>query len=119
MPKYTFICSGCKAEAHTIMSRHVKEIECPACKEKMKRQLPKISGSPVVNEVIDDYAGIVQPADQREVVEQRRDEYYWTVEVPRFVNSGKYGVDTMVELGWVTVDDKGNLQVQNRPPHKR
>lgn len=118
MPKYTFKCSnGHSSQRFT--SRNVKEVDCKDCDQKMKQQLPTLSGQVDVTETIDDYTGIVHRADQREIVEQRRDEYYWTVEVPRMVNSGTYSVETMLEMGWIYIDDKDQVQINTKPPHRR
>jgi len=118
MPKYTFVCE-CGSSLQKMVYASIKSLKCEECGKDMSRKLPVLSGSPTVNETIDSYTGTVQPANQRDMVEQRRDEYYWTVEVPRLVDSGTYELQTMIEMGWVTVDDKGQLHVNNKPPHKR
>jgi predicted nucleic acid-binding Zn-ribbon protein len=120
MPKYTFVCPSCGANDQLVVGSHIKKMKCMTCKDSwMKRQLPTLSGPPDVQETVDKYTNQKQVADQREMVEQRRDEYYWSVEVPRLVNSGQYGIDTMLDLGWITIDDKDQIHVQTKPPHKR
>lgn len=132
MPKYTFICPVCNHKEQTYTPSHVREVACEACCEKyyeehgetpkeqtwMKRQPPTLNQSEK-DETIDKYFGTKQRPDQRDLVEQRRDEFYWTVEVPRMVNSGTYTVETMLEMGWVYIDDKGQIQINTKPPHKR
>jgi len=49
----------------------------------------------------------------------RSDNYFWSVEVPRLVNTGTYSIETMIENDWISVDDKGNIQINTRPPKKR
>ena len=119
MPKYTFVCKNCGNTKQKMVSRSKHIVDCDVCESEMDRQLPSLSGSPTVNETIDSYSGIVQPANQQETVQKRSDEYYWTVEVPRLVNSGTYSLETMLEMGWVTLDDKKQIRIQDKPPHRR
>jgi len=119
MPKYTFKCES----GHTvqkIVSAKVREIECnhEGCTNSMCRQPPRLQQSDV-EETIDKYFGTKQRPDQKDVVQQRRDEFYWTVEVPRLVNSGTYTVETMLEMGWIYLDVKNQVQINNKPPNKR
>jgi len=118
MPRYTFTCS----EGHTLQkytSVNNREFPCESCSNAMIRQPPKLDGPVDVHETVDKYMNIQQRSDQSELVKQRRDEYYWTVEVPRFVNSGTYTVETMLEMGWIYVDEKDEVQICTTPPHKR
>lgn len=119
MPKYTFKCSNCSNEMQMFVSVKTKTFACKDCGMSMDRKLPKLSGQADVNETIDDYTGIVHRADQREIVEQRRNEYYWSVEVPRMVNSGTYSVQTMLDMGWIYLDEKNQIQIHTKPPHRR
>ncbi len=117
MPKYTFKCDN----GHTVQkytSSSVTDFPCKACDAIMVRQMPKIQSSDV-SETVDKYTGTEWKADQREMVKQRRDEYYWSVEVPRLVNSGTYSIETMLENGWIYIDDKEQVQINTIPPHKR
>jgi hypothetical protein len=119
MPKYTFKCDlGHEIQKYT--TTKVKNFPCTddSCSATMVRQPPRLQKADV-HETIDKFFNIQQSPDQSELVQQRRDEYYWTVEVPRLVNSGTYALDTMLELGWITVDDKDQIQINTAPPHKR
>lgn len=117
MPKYTFICEKCDTLVQKYTSRDKKAIKCK-CGGSLQRQLPRPNKADV-EETIDKYMGTKQRPDQREVVQQRRDEYYWTIEVPRLVNSGTYSVETMLEMGWIYLDEKNQIQINTSPPHKR
>jgi len=119
MPKYTFECQTCHNTRQIYTSSKVKEIYCDSCGKDMLRNLPTLSGKSNVRETVDNYTGLTHSEDQRVVVEQRRDEYYWSVDVPRLVNSGTYSVETMFDMGWVYFDEKNQIQVNTKPPHKR
>ena len=119
MAKYSFRCDSCGDEIQQTVSSSVTSLTCVKCNSNMRRLLPKLNGAPRVNELIDKHTGTVWQADQREQVKLRQAEYYWTVEVPRFVASGTYEVQTMLENGWITIDEKNQVHVNNVPPHKR
>lgn len=119
MPKYTFKCSSCDLTKQQFVARTTKSIKCPDCDQGMSRLLPTLAGQSDVTETVDSYTGLKQREDHREVVEQRRDEYYWRVEVPRLVNSGTYSVETMLELGWIYLDEKDNIRINTKPKNKR
>jgi hypothetical protein len=119
MPKYTFVCSECGASDQRYVPKLVKEIECSICSKLAIRQLPTLNGPSSVTEVIDKYTGITHRRDQKEEVTARKEEYFWTVEVPRFVASGTYSLETMLENGWVWVDDNLQVHIHNKPPHRR
>lgn len=119
MPKYTFKCNL----GHTtqkITSSSVVFIPCieDNCKSTMSRQMPNVL-PPNVTEVVDKYTGITHIDGQKDIISERKEEYYWTVEVPRMVNSGTYSLETMLENGWIWVDDAGKINVNNKPPSKR
>ena len=118
MPKYTFLCSECGSSTQRYVSRKTRELDC-ACGAKMLRQVPRLSGPPEVKETVDKFFNVQLPQDHKEQIRERSDEYYWSVEVPRLVNSGKYSLETMLEMGWVYFDEKNQLQVQTKPPSKR
>jgi hypothetical protein len=84
----------------------------------MRRQMPVIS-PPNVREVVDKNTGITWCDGQREMVLDRKEEYFWSVEVPRLVASGIYSLETMLENEWIWVDDAGKIHVNNKPPDKR
>lgn len=123
MPKYTFECPKCGRSEQSYVPTHVKTISCYVCapdKETwMKRKLPTLSGNPDITEVIDDYTGKTVKQDQSTMVKERHDKYYWGVEVPRMVKSGVYGVDTMLENGWIWFDDHNHMQIHDKPPSER
>jgi len=119
MPKYRFTCEHCGIEIQKYATSSTVEIECSSCQYKMFRQHPSLSGPAGVTEVVDKYTGIKHRPDQSLEIKQRKDEYYWTVEVPRLVNSGIYTVETMFENGWIYLDDNHQVKTQTKPPHKR
>lgn len=85
----------------------------------MSRQLPVLSGPASVKETVDKFFNVQHHSNQKELIQERSDDYYWTVEVPRMVNSGKYSMETMLEMGWISVDDKGHITIHTKPPYKR
>lgn len=120
MPKYTFKC----VLGHSIQRVVPSSIEgfpCThgPCSAVMSRQLPTLNGPSTVTEVVNKYTGVEQRRDQKEQVEERKAEYFWTVEVPRFVASGVYSIETMLENGWIWVDDNMQVRVHTKPPHRR
>jgi len=119
MPKYTFKCSTCSNETQRSVPSSVISLSCPTCSSDMKRLLPRLNGSSRVNETVDNYLGVVRQVDQDEQIQLRKAEYYWTVEVPRFVASGIYSVETMLENSWIYIDEKGEVKVNDKPPHRR
>jgi hypothetical protein len=119
MPKYTFYCESCNASEQKYTSPSTESVECIHCKKQAHRKLPTLNGPSNVTEVIDKYTGVTHRPNQREEVEQRRAEYYWTVEVPRFVESGTYSIETMLENGWIWVDDNNQVHINNKPPQRR
>lgn len=130
MPKYTFECPSCGRTEQKYTSRDTSSIPCPDCESISKnerctqqvymlRKLPKLSGTPDITEVVDDYTGKTVKQDQSTMIKERHERYYWSVEVPRLVKSGTYGVDTMLELGWIWFDDHGHMQIHDKPPGER
>ena len=79
--------------------------------------MPVISGQEV-RETVDTYVGTKWKQDQKDLVKERKADYFWEIEVPKKVNSGIYSLQTMLENGWVYVDDKGKLQTRTKPPQK-
>lgn len=123
MPKYTFICPECGLQEQQTVPRNIKMVSCCRCapdKESwMKRQMPKLGGQPTVNEVINKHTGTTWADGQQESIKVRRDKYYWEQEVPRMVRSGTYGIDTMLENGWVYFNDKDEMCINDKPPSER
>jgi hypothetical protein len=119
MALFDYICSKCgliERQLITVVNSDNKQGICPDCGGVSKRQLPTITGS-TKYEVVDQYTNTKSIPDQKEVMLDRSDEYYWKVEVPKMVASGTYSIETMLEKGWVYYDDKDNLQVKNRAPN--
>lgn len=116
MAKYTFACEKCGTTKQMYTSSSTKQCQCD-CGGDMSRQMPKIRGIQT-NELIDKYSNKSLPADHKEVLAERKEDYYWSVEVPKMVNSGTYGLDTMLERNWVYYDEKHNLITRTKPPQK-
>lgn len=119
MAKYTFKCQSCEWTGQKYASASSTSTTCEKCSGVADRQLPTLNGPANVTEVVDKYTGLTVRPDQKEQVKSRRDEYYWTVEVPRMVASGTYSVETMLENGWIFFDDSGKIHINKTPPHKR
>jgi len=119
MPRYSFICSNCQHGFDDYVDVKIKELECPDCSSVSARQLPKLGGAPEVTEVVDKFLGTKHKKDQKELIKERNEEFYWKVEVPRLAADPIYGLDTKLENGWIWVDDSGKINVHTKPPHKR
>jgi len=118
MAKYTFKCEHCNTVKQTYASLSTQTIIC-SCGNKMLRQMPILNGPSKVTEVVDKYTGRTWMRDQEQEVKMRRDDYYWSIEVPRFVSSGVYAIDTMIENGWIWIDDNDQIQVYTTPRERR
>lgn len=120
MAKYTYECKACGFTFQKYTSINTMQTQCPQCSSfTTERKLPTLNGPSNVTEIIDKYTGVTHRPNQKEEVEQRRAEYYWTVEVPRFVESGVYSIETMLENGWIWVDDNNQVHINNKPPQRR
>jgi transcription elongation factor Elf1 len=119
MAKYTFVCSNCGTSKQMYVPHLVEQVECSACSNKMNRQMPTLNGPANVREVVDKYTGVTHTDGQLDLIKERREDYYWSVEVPRFVNSGTYSLETMLENDWIFVDDAGKIHINDKPPSKR
>jgi hypothetical protein len=121
MPKYRFKCAvGHEREKYTDVNK--TEITCVECNEAngahnyvMFRQLPT-SGSQAVSEILDDFTGVKRDQNHDVSAKERREQHYWEVEVPRFIET--YSTQTCLEEGWLTYNEKGELVI-NKPPSKR
>ena len=120
MPLFTFKCPECNTKRQMFVSASRQDIPChtPNCRATARRQLP-ISNHADVTEIAYSHNNIVQLQGQREILEKRRDTHYWKNEVPRMVSSGVYSVQTMLEMGWVYLDERGEVQVYTKPKHER
>jgi DNA replicative helicase MCM subunit Mcm2 (Cdc46/Mcm family) len=119
MAKYTFQCQKCETSIQMYVPPLVKEVPCKTCQGTMDRQMPSLNGPANVREVVDKNTGITWTDNQQQMIQDRKSEYYWTVEVPRFVASGTYSLETMLENDWIFVDDAGKIHTNNKPPSKR
>lgn len=115
MPKYVFVCSVCEKSESKYVSRTTSQSTCSSCKNVTERKLPNIAQQQV-NETIDQYTGVKRDQNHVENIKDRRDEHYWNVEVPRFVQH--YSTETCIENGWLVYNEKGELVI-NKPPSKR
>jgi len=116
MPKYSFICDTCGDRAQVYCQLHDKTV-CIKCNAEMRLQMPVLAGQEV-RETVDQYTGVQHKQDQKEMVIERKAAYFWEVEVPRMVNSGTYTLETMLENGWVYLNEKDQLVTRTKPPQK-
>ncbi len=110
MAKYRFQCEKCNCEVTCYCSPEIEVMKHGECGCWMTRLLPTI-GSKKVTETVDPYLGIRHEEDQKKQLEDRRTEYFWEVEVPRFVASGTYSMETMLAEGWLVYNEKGELVI--------
>ncbi len=115
MPKYNFVCEVCSTKVHKYVSTKTETIPC-TCGGNMQRQMPTIEGQTEVREIVDPYLNKRLLKDHDAAIKERREKYYWEVEVPRLVE--KYSLETSLEQGWLKYNDKGELVI-NKPPHLR
>lgn len=120
MPRYRFKCPvGHEREKYVDVNK--TEIVCVDCwsdgseGNPMFRQLPS-SGSQAVTEVLDGFTGVTRDQNHDTLTKDRRDQHYWEVEVPRFIET--YSTQTCLEEGWLVYNEKGELVI-NKPPSKR
>lgn len=92
---------------------------CEDCGSSMKRQLPRLNGPAEVKETVDPFLGTKHRQDQKEMIRERNDEYFWRVQVPKLAADPTYSLETKIENGWVWVDDSGKIHVNDKPPSKR
>lgn len=118
MPKYNFVCE-CGHSVKKYTPREKKALPCKKCGGQMERELPILNGPADKKEVIDPVLNLKKSDDHDKIIKARKAKYYWNIEVPRLVQSGVYGIDTMIEKGWVWLDDNGNMHIHNKPPHER
>lgn len=116
MPKYVFSCSVCAAKTHKYVPTTVEAITCPQCGKTMSRDLPNTNSPTEVRELVDPFTNVTWGKDHEAVMKQRKEDYFWEVEVPRLVQT--YSTETCIENGWLKYNDKGELVI-NKPPKKR
>ena len=117
MPKYTFTCNKCNKTQQKIVGSNVLEITC-SCGCNMSRNMPNIAKSTTLD-VFDKDTGKKTIENQKEILRERKEKYFYEVEVPRLVSSGVYSIQTMLENGWVSIDDNGQIVINTKPPSKR
>jgi len=115
MPKYYFFCEKCDIKVHRYVASSVLSTVC-TCGNKTTRLLPKIDGQTEVREIVDPYLNKTHQKDQKEILDERREQYYWEIEVPRLIE--KYSLETCLEQKWLVYNDKGELVI-NKAPSKR
>lgn len=117
MPKYRFTCRQCEAEIVKYVPASTLYAVCSVCGGDMQRLIPSTVEQSTVKEMVDSYSGIHLVPDNKEILEARRSEYFWAVEVPRLVQ--EYPPDHCLKEGWIYYDEQGNIKVHTKPPHKR
>ena len=119
MPKYTFKCNTCGNSIQKYTSVSCKSIKCEGvCNAVMNRQMPKLSAVKAT-EVVDKFTNTKHMQDHNEILKERKSDYFWGHIVPEMVDSGTYTIETMLEQGWVTYNEKGELITNTKPPGKR
>ena len=118
MAKYRFQCEKCSTISERYVSVETETWPCKECDGITKRLFPNI-GSHKVTEVIDPFLNIRHEEDQKKKLEDRRSNHFWQTEVPRFVQSGIYSVETMLSEGWVFYNEKGEMVIAKGPPQKK
>ena len=116
MPKYTFSCPICGLSQQKFANVNSKTTPC-TCGADMNREMPKIGGLKTT-EVVDKYTNKKHIDNQKEILQERKLDYYWGTLVPEMVKSGTYSIQTMIEKGWVYYDEKKNLVTRTKPPQK-
>lgn len=114
MPKYTYTCT-CGKSKKSYQPSDISSILCE-CGGEMTRQMPTTSRADV-KEVVDSFMGLSIDPDQDAILKERKLDYYWAVEVPRLCN--QYSPAHCLTNGWMYIDEKGQLQIHTKPPHKR
>jgi transcription elongation factor Elf1 len=115
MPKFTFKCQSCDKEENVYTSTDTNSRPCK-CGSTMDRQIPKMA-KPIVKERVDSYTNVNVSVDNKEEIQERKLDHYWEVLVPRLVQ--QYPVEHCIQEGWMGYDDRNQLIVYTKPPHKR
>lgn len=119
MAKYTFKCNNCGETREQFCSPRIVSGICKICGAETQRLLPKMNGPAVVYEDPDGVSGHKWIAEHNSEIQARKRKYYFEVEVPRMVESGTYSLETMIEQGWVWIDDNGEMHMHTKPPEMR
>jgi hypothetical protein len=115
MPQYRFFCKKCQKEEVRVVPLSWDFVPC-SCGGAMEKQLP-ILKKVVTKEKVDVSRNIDWIDDQEKILEDRSREHFWKVEVPRLVQSGEYSIKTMMENGWIYIDENGNQKMRTTPPN--
>jgi hypothetical protein len=83
----------------------------------MRREFPKIVGPAEIREMADSYTGVYLPPDNKEVLQDRKLDFFWKEMVPRLV--AEHPPEHCVSEGWAYYDEKGQFRVYDKPPHRR
>jgi hypothetical protein len=78
----------------------------------MIRQLPNIGGQEV-RETVNTLTNTKWKQDQQEILQKRKEDHFWQVEVPRLVQT--YSLETCLKEGWLTYNEKGELVIGTAP----
>ena len=117
MAKFTFKCIRCGKAQQLYVGHNTLTVKC-SCGESMERLMPNISRSSTFEQP-DKESGKQWLEDQPDIIKARKEKFYWGVEVPRFVASGTYSVETMLSNGWISLSDDGKIVVNTKPPSQR
>lgn len=118
MSKYTEKCPSCSFSKQYFGNRKdAPNRNCPECGTTMQKQMPNLKGVRTT-ETVDKYTNKKHVEDHKKHIEERKQDFYWSKEVPKMVASGVYELSTMLEKGWVYYDEKNNLVTRTKPPQK-
>jgi hypothetical protein len=116
MPQYTFKCPQ-GHEFSKFVASTIKEVGCQVCEEDAKRLLPKLAKHSEVLESMDSFTGKQYRTDMKDMINERKADHYWSVEVPKLVASGEHSLESMLSNQWVYYSDKGELEIRTKPPN--
>lgn len=116
--KATFECCVC-GKVKSIYVKTADNVICE-CGNQMRRVFNIVDNkATTVTERKCNIFNINSMVDIEEEIKKRNEEHYWSVIVPDLVKSGNYKISEMLQNGWIYYDEKGQIQIQNKPPHKR
>jgi hypothetical protein len=118
MPKYTYRCE-CGNVATKYAPKEKETIRCSKCRKDMIRDMPVLNGPCDKKELINPFLNHKRIDNQDAIIDARKQKHYWSIEVPKMVNSGVYGIDTMLEKGWIYFDDNMHMHIHTKPPSER
>lgn len=114
MAKYRYQCEKCLVVFERYTSVSTEVLPCKECNADARRLFPNL-GSKKVTETVDSFLNIHHEDDNRKQLEDRRIEHFWSVEVPRLVQT--YSTQTCLEEGWLVYNEKKEL-VMGKPQKK-